>query len=170
MKKIVPHNDRHAAKESKDILNDIRRLVQYIRLASRDSEKQFGLSAAQLFVLHRLFEEEGLSINDLAERTMTHQSSVSVVVQKLETKGYVKKTVFDGDGRKFKLSLTKKGEALIQKAPNAIQDTLIDALEKVDPKVKKNFAKGFSTFLRLAGIEGEAPLLFAEDIEKKRKR
>ncbi|MFI5263502.1 MAG: MarR family winged helix-turn-helix transcriptional regulator [Candidatus Kapaibacterium sp.] len=167
MKKAVP---RSATKESRNIMDDIRRLVQAIRLASSDSEKQIGLSAAQLFVLHKLSEEQGLSINDLAERTMTHQSSVSVVVQKLEAKGLLKRLVADHDGRKFKLSLTKKGMTRMKKAPSAVQDTLIGALEKLEPKMRKNFATGFSSFLRLAGIEGEAPLLFAEDKSLKRKK
>jgi DNA-binding MarR family transcriptional regulator len=169
MKKLVPHKDG-ITHESQEILNDIRRLVQAIRLSSRESEKKFGLSAAQLFVLHKLSEEEGLSINDLAERTLTHQSSVSVIVQKLKAKGLVKKTISDGDGRKSQLSLTKKGETTIKKAPAAVQEILIEAIEELDPKMRKNFATGFSSFLKFAGMKGEAPLLFAEDGEKKQRK
>jgi DNA-binding MarR family transcriptional regulator len=166
MKKNVPPN---AKTQSHEIFNDIRRLVQAIRIASRDSEKKIGLSAAQLFVLQRLGEEEDLSINDLAERTLTHQSSVSVVVQKLEAKGLVKRAIADHDGRKNILSLTKKGAALIEKAPTPVQDELIEALEKLDPKIREDFATGFSAFLRMAKISKEAPLLFADDTIKRKR-
>jgi DNA-binding MarR family transcriptional regulator len=168
MKKSVAPN-KIAANESREILNDIRRLVQAIRVASRDSEKKHGLSAAQLFVLQKLAEEEGLSINDLAERTLTHQSSVSVVARKLEEKKLIKRLTAEGDGRKSQLWLTKKGRELSTKAPNAVQETLIQALNKLEADVRKDFASGFAAFLRLAGISGKAPLLFADDNEKKKK-
>jgi DNA-binding MarR family transcriptional regulator len=163
MKKPPPDRSFTIGTDPREILDDIRLLVQHIRLASRDSEKQIGLSAAQLFVLHKLADEEGLSVNDLADRTMTHQSSVSSVVQKLESKGLITRTVSENDGRKFKFSLTKKGSAIMEKAPHPVQDSLIEALEKMDPEVLREFAHGFSAFLKLADIKGKPPLLFAED-------
>src|SRR5690242_7260670 len=73
----------------RSILDSIRRIVRTIRVASRASEKQLGLTGAQLFVLHHLAETPAMSMNDLAERTRTHQSSVSVVVQRLVDRGLV---------------------------------------------------------------------------------
>ncbi|MDP4221529.1 MAG: MarR family transcriptional regulator [Bacteroidota bacterium] len=146
--------------DSTQILNDIRRLVQAIRMASLDSEKKIGLSVAQLLILQRLREEDDLSVNDLAERTMTHQSSVSVIVKKLEQKRLVKRSTSDEDARKYKISLTKKGAALMKKAPPPVHDTLIDALEKLDPKTRGKFAEGFSAFLKMASINGTSPIVF----------
>jgi DNA-binding MarR family transcriptional regulator len=172
MKKPPPDSSFSIGTVPREILDDIRLLVQHIRLSSRDSEKQIGLSAAQVFVLHKLAAEEGLSVNDLAERTMTHQSSVSSVVQKLESKGLITRMVSEQDGRKYKFSLTKKGTAVMQKAPRPVQDTLIEALQNMDPETLREFAKGFSAFLKLADIKGKPPLLFAEDTleEKTRKK
>ncbi len=61
----------------------IRHIFKALRVSSSQLEKELGLSAAQIFVLRKLCEEPGLSINDLAVRTTTHQSSVSVVVKKV---------------------------------------------------------------------------------------
>lgn len=156
--------------ESREIIDDIRRLVQAIRLSSGESEKSLGLSAAQLFVLHKLGEEKGLSINDLAERTLTHQSSVSVIVQKLETKKLVKRSVSNQDARKYNVFLTKKGAALAKKAPQSIQDRLIKALTKMKPDMRHQFSRTFTTFLSKAGIKGEAPMMFDDGAAKKRKK
>ena len=68
---------------AREVLDAIRRIVQALRESSRAAEKGVGLSSAQLFVLQTLQETPGLSLNELAERTRTHQSSVSVVVTKL---------------------------------------------------------------------------------------
>jgi len=55
--------------------------VQALRVSSRAAERDVGLSAAQLFVLDRLAgADQALCVNELAQRTLTHQSSVSVVV------------------------------------------------------------------------------------------
>src|SRR5438105_26745 len=69
--------------ETRSILDSIRRIVRALRLADRAAEKRLGLSGAQLFVLHKLAVGPALSLNELADRTLTHQSSVSVVVQRL---------------------------------------------------------------------------------------
>ncbi len=159
-----------ATKESKEIINDIRRLVQSIRMASSESEQSVGLTAAQLFVMHKLGEEGGLSINDLADRTLTHQSSVSVIVQKLEEKGLVSRLRAAEDGRRFELTLSKKGAALLKKAPHSIQERLIKALKKMEPDMRHQFSVTFTSFLSLANIKGDAPMMFDETVTQKRKK
>jgi len=155
---------------SREVLDDIRRLVQTIRNASRESEKSVGLSAAQLFVLHKLGEENGLSVNDLAERTLTHQSSVSVIVQKLVAKGLIKRIRPNHDARKLELSLTKKGNSVIKKVPHTIQDRLIEALKKMKPDMRRQLALTLTIFLHSAGIQGKASLLFDDFSLKKRSK
>jgi DNA-binding MarR family transcriptional regulator len=68
-------------------IDAFRAIVQALRSASRDVERRTGVSAAQLFALHELALHSGASINELAAITYTHQSSVSVVVQRLVQRG-----------------------------------------------------------------------------------
>src|SRR3989442_1394745 len=96
------------------ILDSIRRIVRVLRVASRAAEKDFGLSAAQLFVLHALAEGPALSLNEVAERTRTHQSSVSVVVQRLVDRGLVVRDSVAGDARRKGLSLTPAARPLLR--------------------------------------------------------
>ena len=62
------------------ILDSFRRIVRVLRESSRAAENSFGLSGAQLFVLQTLSRHPEVSLNELAEHTRTHQSTVSVVV------------------------------------------------------------------------------------------
>src|SRR6476469_5515570 len=71
------------ADDMQRVLNAFRNLVKALRLADRAGLKRRGLGAAQTFVLHELSRDAPLSINELAERTATDQSTVSVVVHKL---------------------------------------------------------------------------------------
>jgi DNA-binding MarR family transcriptional regulator len=61
------------------VLNALRRIVRDLRLGARDAERSAGISGAQLFVLQALADERASSLNELADRTHTDQSSVSVV-------------------------------------------------------------------------------------------
>src|SRR5438046_715948 len=88
------------ARGTRDVLDAIRRIVQALRESSRLAEATAGLSGAQLFVLRTVAESPGLSLNDLAERTRTHQSSVSVVVTRLAHEGLVQKGAARGDARR----------------------------------------------------------------------
>ncbi len=168
----MKNNTNHTvSNDSRIILDGIRRLVQSIRVASRDSEKKVGLSAAQLFVLHKLGEESELSVNELAEHTLTHQSSVSVVVQKLADQGLVTRTKSKTDARQLNISLTRKGKALLKKAPHAVQDTIITALESMKADSRSQLSKTLQQFLQKAGIpEKDVPLLFDDTIKKKGKK
>src|SRR3569832_1835729 len=64
-------------------MNAIRSIVRALRINTRAIESQMGMSLAQLFVLQQLAERPANSLNELADRTATHQSSVSVVVRRL---------------------------------------------------------------------------------------
>ena len=75
--------------DSARILDAIRRLVRHLRLADRAAQSELGISGAQLFVLFELGKTPALSLNDLAARTRTDQSSVSVVVSRLVDAGLI---------------------------------------------------------------------------------
>ena len=73
-------------------MNAVRSIVRALRINTRAIESQMGISLAQLFVLQQLADRPANSLNELAERTATHQRSVSVVVRRLVDNGYVSRT------------------------------------------------------------------------------
>jgi hypothetical protein len=68
--------------EVRAALDAFRHIVQALRVG-RARVEQTGLSSAQLFALQQIAEHPHASINDVAALTFTHQSSVSVVIQRL---------------------------------------------------------------------------------------
>jgi DNA-binding MarR family transcriptional regulator len=147
------------------VLDAVRRIVQTLRVSSRAAERQVGVSAAQLFVLERLATAKGpLSIGELAERTLTHQSSVSVVVQKLEKQGLLLRARAADDARRVELSLTPAARALLRKAPEAAQDRILDAVATMPATRRKQLADLISDLARrVAGGDREAPAMLFED-------
>jgi DNA-binding MarR family transcriptional regulator len=151
-------------RDVRSILDSIRRIVRTLRVASRAAEKEVGLSGAQLFVLHHLAEAPALSLNDLAERTKTHQSSVSVVVQRLVERGLVVRQRSGADARRVELTLTPEARALLRKSPGAAQDRLIDAVQRL-PATSRHRLAGLleRLVLDLGAEEGAVSMLFEEE-------
>ncbi|MGH7579755.1 MAG: MarR family winged helix-turn-helix transcriptional regulator [Gemmatimonadales bacterium] len=110
------------------VLDSIRRIIRVLRLSSGRSERELGLGSAQLFVLQQLAAAPAHSVNELAARTYTHQSSVSVVVRRLVEQGLVARRRSSDDGRRRELSLTAAGRRLVARAPVPAQVRLIEGL------------------------------------------
>ena len=80
------HRERTRSEDSQTemtrVIDSIRLLVKALRDSGRDAEQKLGITSAQLYVLQAL-RDHPASINELAARTCTHQSSVSMVVARL---------------------------------------------------------------------------------------
>lgn len=139
------------------VLDSIRRIVRLLREGSREAEETVGLSAAQLFVLQRLDAPRPLSLNELAARTLTHQSSVSVVVRRLVDRGLVQRKPAANDARRLDLSLTKRGQALLSRAPGVAQDRIIAAVAALPPQQQRALTTGLESLVEALGFDDEAP-------------
>jgi DNA-binding MarR family transcriptional regulator len=124
----------------KQVLDLIRQIIRTQRVSSRAAEKELGISSAQLLVLQRLEPVESLSLNELSEQTQTHQSSTSVVVSKLVSRGLLARTRSKGDARRLVLTLTPKARLLVRKTPHEAHDRLVSALARLSKAELKQLA------------------------------
>ena len=113
-------SEQRGQRDVQAVLDGVRRIVHTLRESSRRAEKTVGVSGAQLFVLQRLGEATTLSVNELAARTHTHQSSVSTVAARLVEGGFVRRTRSGADARSVELSLTAKGRRLAKVLPEIL--------------------------------------------------
>lgn len=152
------------------VLDAIRRIVRALRESSRGTERSVGLGAAQLFVLQRLAGAPALSLNELARRTLTHQSSVSVVVSKLVRAGLVARTRADADGRRVEIMLTKAGRTVLSRAPAAAQDRLIAALGVLGTETRRDLSRRLGQLVEAMALPARHPPMFFEAAPKRASR
>jgi len=152
--------------DSQRILDAIRRLVRLLRLTDRAAQSELGLSGAQLFVLHELGKTPSLSLSELAERTRTDQSSVSVVVTRLVDGGYVTRDRDKRDARRLVLNLSKSGRAVADKSPPVAQERIVEALERIPAAERRRFADTFTKMIEDMGEARGVPPMFFEDMER----
>lgn len=133
--------------DSQRILDSVRRLVRYLRIHDRAAQSQVGLSGAQLFVMRELGRTPSLSLSQLAQRTLTDQSSVSVVVTRLVDAGLVSRDRDTHDARRLVLNLTKTGRAVLLRAPSPPQERLIEVIEEFSASDRKRLASLFARII-----------------------
>lgn len=158
-----PVSPSKAASPDRDLavaLAALNALVDALRVGSRGIERQLGISGAQLFVLQKLAEGPVGSLNELAARTFTHQSSVSVVVTRLVARGLVARTAVPDDARRVTLALTPRGRALLQKAPETLQARLLTSFERLSRAERRTLVDGLERLVREAGIAAGTPTTF----------
>jgi DNA-binding MarR family transcriptional regulator len=156
----------HTSSFSADVrgaLDAFRRIIQALRASSRDAERRVGLSAAQLFALQQIAGLQGASINDLAARTFTHQSSVSVVIQRLVARKLVAKTLASDDRRRVRLTITDAGRALLRRSPEPVQDRLIAGIATLPVSERRALVVALTAIAdTLADGDGVPPMLFED--------
>jgi len=131
----VPADDNGQA-----ALTAIRRIARAVRLAGHEAHKRLGMTAAQLAVLRALDDPQPLSMNDLAERTMTNPSSVSEVVARLVSQGLVCRARNAQDGRSVELSLSDAGRSALATASGP-DDQLRDCLDQLPPRQRRQLTR-----------------------------
>jgi DNA-binding MarR family transcriptional regulator len=144
-------------------LDAVRKIVRALRLSSRAVEKEVGITGAQLFVLQQLAAKPAESVNELAERTLTHQSTVSVVVARLVQRGLVTRSSSREDARRTEIAVSPGGLALLDQSPPTVQARLATALRSLSDEQLRGLADGLDAWLYEAGMHGEVPGLFFEE-------
>jgi DNA-binding MarR family transcriptional regulator len=166
MLRATPSPDKTPSQEAtsiRDVMDALRRIVRDLRLSARDAERSAGVSGAQLFVLQTLADECASSLNDLADRTLTDQSSVSVVVRRLVDRKLIARKPSTRDARRIELSLTPAGRRMLARCPEPTQARLVQGLRRMRESELDALTAGLAALVREMGIENDEPRMFFED-------
>lgn len=91
------------------------RLVRRIHQVYERELSQLGITRVQSYVLLTLFNEDGLKIKELAERTGLDSSALTGILDRLEKSGFVQRVMDQEDRRSINICLTPQGSALCPK-------------------------------------------------------
>ena|SRR5579871_3767106 len=156
------HTSAFAA-DVRGALDAFRRIIQALRSSSRDAERRVGLSAAQLFALQQIASMHGASVSDLSARTFTHQSSVSVVIQRLVARKLVAKTLARDDRRRVRLAITDAGRTLLRRSPEPVQERLIAGIATLSVSDRRALVTALTTIADTLAVGDTAPPMLFED-------
>jgi len=136
-------------------------VVGALARSARSVERRTGVTTAQLFVLRQLGERGRLSLTEVAERTLTRQSTVSVVVSRLVKQGLVRRVRAADDRRRLELSLTVAGRRVLADAPEPTTGRLLNALDQLTGAQLAALRSGLDALIGALGLERRsASMLF----------
>ena len=119
---------------AKEIIYSIRRLMQAGELYTKELNKIYNVSAAQLNCLLALYEHGSLSPSKISKHILVNSSTVTGIIDRLEQKELVERQRISPDRRVITIHLTETGRRLAENAPPPIQQRVLDGLKKLPPQ------------------------------------
>jgi DNA-binding MarR family transcriptional regulator len=145
------------------ILSQFRVLIGSLHRSARAVERKTGITNAQIWLLRQLEGVDGLSVNDLAARARTSQSTASILAKRLVERGFVSRAKSETDGRSTILSITAAGRRIVRKAPAPPSQTLFDGLDALTDAEARALAKALGPLVNALHLESATPTLMFEE-------
>jgi len=138
-----------------EIMISVRKIVRAINLESKRVEKNFGISIPQLLTLKYLKEKPDYktTMRSLREFLSLNASTVTGIVSRLETKGFIARLPDPFDKRSTPIVLTSKGDDLIKKTNLSLHEKISKNLEALNEEEYSAIVESFQTIINFLNIE-----------------
>ena len=113
-----------------DFMRLIWALDHGLQSLSKRMQATIGLTGPQRVTLRVLGRCPGLSAGELARILLVHPSTLTGVLQRLEARKLVKRTLDAADGRRAHLALTAKGRRLDVPAMGTVESVVGDVIRR----------------------------------------
>lgn len=104
-----------------------------LQSASKRLEANAGITGPQRLVVRIVGFSPGISAGELAEVLVTHPSTLSGVLRRLETRGFIERRADPRDGRRAQLRLTRKGRTVDTLRTGTIEQAVQRLLARTEP-------------------------------------
>lgn len=142
-----------------DIIDNLRRVFQVVNEHSKKAERETGLTGPQLWAIKVIAESAPIKVSELARRMYLHPATVVGILDRLEVRGFVKRTRSKEDRRVVEIELTDQGNNLVAKAPEVAQGLLVKGLETLPEEKLLRIAEGLEQFVKILGAQEIPPQL-----------
>jgi MarR family transcriptional regulator, organic hydroperoxide resistance regulator len=106
----------------------LHRTTHYTLHALGSALADLSLGAAEINALANLADRGALSVRELGAETGTRATTLTGVLDRLESRGYLTRELDATDRRSFRLPLTEAGQAVAARVHAAVADIERDAL------------------------------------------
>jgi DNA-binding MarR family transcriptional regulator len=135
------------------IVNSIRGINYSLQRQSKELMKSFSITGPQMGALRLISRHPNISLKELSDLMYLHVSTVSGIVDRLETAGYLSRMRRSDDRRAIHINLTEKGTKTVKEAPLSGFANMVHELQKLpDPQVRQ-IHRSLELLLKLLDIE-----------------
>jgi DNA-binding MarR family transcriptional regulator len=97
--------------------------------------ERLGLTYPQYLVLLVLWEQDGVTVSEIGRRLRLDSGTLTPVLKRLESAGFLRRTRRQSDEREVEIALTQEGAALRADAV-AVRETVMCQLELSEPEIR----------------------------------
>jgi len=152
MKAVVARS--RALRSGLDVLEQLRVVVRIAGAHSARLERSTGIPGTQLWALHEVGTADGLRVGELAQRLRLHQTTVSNLLNRLESRGLVRKGRSPNDQRVVQLHLTPAGRKALKNAPGQPRGLLPNVLDGLSPSQLRKVHDGLAVLVdHMGGLD-----------------
>jgi DNA-binding MarR family transcriptional regulator len=150
-----------------EIIDNIRRVFQVVNEHSKQAERKTGLTGPQLWAIKTISQGAPIMVSEIAMRMHLHPATVVGILDRLETRGLVRRIRSQEDRRVVRVELTGPGEDLVKKAPEVAQGLLVSGLEQLKTKNLKTIAASLDQLVEILGAQRIPPkLILSPEVNK----
>lgn len=108
-----------------ELLVSIRKVIRAIDLHSKQLNKSSGLTGPQLLIMQQISRKNGVTASQIAKQVNLSAATVTSILDRLETKEFIKRIRSTEDKRRVELFLSENGQKVLIDAPQPLQDSFI---------------------------------------------
>lgn len=108
---------------------EIRKLHLTLSNYAKKQLEPFNLATEQSLIMLMLWEQDGISPNEIVSQLHKDKASIARMIASLEGKGYIRRVDDPTDKRTFKVHLTEEGKQLESLVVPALQRTHKNVIE-----------------------------------------
>lgn len=153
--------------EYTDILINIRKILRSLNLESKKIQKEQGVSIPQLMCLDFLGGKDNFRSTqiEIARYLNLNASTMSGIVKRLESKGFVARLPNPEDKRTVFISLTANGAKLLEASPQLLHKRLSKKLEKLPQQQVEKINNALKILVESLEIQelSASPIITIED-------
>lgn len=137
------------------VLKKFRIIYGSVRQHFREIEQTCGVTGSQLWIMQEISATAGIGISELAENLAIHQSTCSLLVDKLVVRKLVIKERSKQDQRRVGLRLTVEAVKLLKKSPGPAEGILPEALRALPAGTIKSLDSSLAKVIEQLEIKDE---------------
>jgi DNA-binding MarR family transcriptional regulator len=115
-----------------EVITALRRVIRATDLHSKHLVKTAGLTASQVLLMQTIDTQGSATSSELASAISLSQATVTVILDRLEDRGFIQRQRSKTDKRKILITLTEQGQKALQHAPKPLQESFIQQFKQLE--------------------------------------
>lgn len=140
---------------SLEVLKKFRIIFGTVKQNFREVEQTCGISGSQLWILQLVNKTPNIGVSNLAEQLSIHQSTCSLLVEKLVKRKLITKVRSTEDQRRVGLEVTNEAKILLNKASGPAEGALPSALAVLPENILRDLNNSLVKIIEELGSRDE---------------